>query len=73
MPDGRRIGYIVVGPEGNQLLYVVPLDGGPPVHVPEVEYVGTNSPFDVSPDGRFIATSDGVHLADEIWILHPGH
>ena len=72
MPDGSHIGYLIVGPEGNQQLYVVPLDGGPSIHVPEVEYTTTNSPFDISRDGRFIATSDGVHLADEIWILESG-
>jgi hypothetical protein len=25
-----------------------------------------------SSDGRLIATTNGVHVSDEIWLLHPG-
>ncbi|UCD25489.1 MAG: serine/threonine-protein kinase, partial [Gemmatimonadota bacterium] len=47
MPDGSQIGYLIVGPEGNQQLYVVPLASGAPVQIPQVDYDATNSPFDV--------------------------
>jgi TolB protein len=68
-PDGDRVGYVVVGPDQRQRLYAIPLEGGDPVHISVVEHRGLNSPFDVSNDGRFLATSDGVHIGDEIWLL----
>jgi len=70
-PDGRRVGYVVVGPDGNQRLYVVPLDGGAATRIAGIEYQGTNSPFDVSPDGRLLVSTDAVHTGDEIWLLEP--
>ena len=69
LPDSRRVGYVVVGPDGKQQLYAVPLDGGAPVQFAGIAYQTVNAPFDVSPDGRLVATTDGVHTGDEIWIL----
>ncbi len=68
-PDGSRIGFVVLGPGGNQALHVVPAEGGTPSPVPGLAFHGTNAPFDVSPDGRLIASSDAIHLSDEIWLL----
>jgi serine/threonine-protein kinase len=68
-PDGSRIGFIVLGPGGNQALHVVPAEGGTPSALPGVAFHSTNAPFDVSPDGRLIASSDAIHLSDEIWLL----
>lgn len=70
-PDGRQIGYLVAGPLGNQELHVVPLDGGPSRHLAAIRYRGWNHPFDVSPDGSSIVTTNGVHQSDEIWFLEP--
>jgi TolB protein len=69
LPDGRRVGYVVVGPDGKQYLYAVPLDGGAPVQFAGIAYQTVNAPFEVSPDGRLLATTDGVHIGDEIWLL----
>jgi hypothetical protein len=30
---------------------------------------GVNHPFDIAPDGQWIATSDAVHLTSAIWVL----
>jgi serine/threonine-protein kinase len=69
LPDGDRIGYVVVGADQRQRLYAVPLDGGDPVHLSGVAHHGQNAPFDISRDGRLLATTDPVHIGDEIWLL----
>lgn len=68
-PDGDRVGYVVIGPDQRQRLYAIPLDGGDPVHFSGVQHQRLNSPFDVSRDGRLLATTDAVHIGDEIWLL----
>jgi Tol biopolymer transport system component/predicted Ser/Thr protein kinase len=70
-PDGRRIGYLVVGPDGTQEIYVVSAEGGAPEALGGVRFRSNNHPFDVARDGRRLATSNTVHLSDEIWLLTP--
>jgi hypothetical protein len=36
-----------------------------------VSFGGTNEPFDVSRDGRLLATTNAVHVSSEIWVLEP--
>ena len=31
----------------------------------------SNHPFDISPDGKMLATTNAVHISDEIWLLEP--
>ena len=40
-------------------------------HLAEIVFNGTNHPFDVSPDGTRLVTSNAVHVSDEIWLLEP--
>jgi eukaryotic-like serine/threonine-protein kinase len=70
-PDGRQIGFMVPGRVGAQELHVVSRDGGASRHLTEVIYNGSNHPFDVSPDGSRIVTTNAVHVSDEIWLLEP--
>jgi Tol biopolymer transport system component len=70
-PDGSRIAGLTVGHNGNQEIIVVPFEGGEPTPIEGLRFAGLNYPFDVSPDGRWLATSNGLHFADEIWKLEP--
>jgi len=70
-PDGKRIGYLVVGPGGDQQIETVSIDGGAPTILEGVAFSGVNHPFDVSSDGRLLTTSDSLHLLSEIWLLQP--
>ena len=70
-PDGRQIGFLVTGRIGGQEIHLVSRDGGATRHLAEVTYNGGNHPFDVSPDGSRIVTTNAVHVSDEIWLLEP--
>jgi len=70
-PDGSRLGYLGIGPDGNQQIFVVALEGGPSRPVESLRFEGVNFPFDVSPGGQHLATSSNAHLSDEIWLLQP--
>ncbi|MBI3669281.1 MAG: serine/threonine-protein kinase, partial [Acidobacteria bacterium] len=70
-PDGKQIGYQALGPDGNEQIRAVPLEGGPSSPLATLRFAGTNYPFDVSPDGQRLATTNSVHLSDEIWLLRP--
>jgi len=69
-PDGTRIGYWTVGPDGGQEIYEVPFDGGPPVRLSAATFTGTNQPFDVTASGQLLRT-DAVHLNTEVWLMEP--
>jgi len=68
-PDGRRVGFQAVNPEGNAEIRVVPLAGGPATTLSQIRFLGTNYPFDVSRDGRWLATSNTVSVSNELWLL----
>ena len=70
-PDGRRVGYIAVGPDGNQQIRVVPIDGGAPLTLP-IRLSGLNHPFAVTNDAQTLVVSDAVHISSQIWLLQPG-
>jgi TolB protein len=70
-PDGRRIGYQAVGRDGNTEIRVVPVEGGPSTTLAHVRFLGTNYPFDVSRDGRALATTNTVSVSNELWLLEP--
>ena len=70
-PDGRQIGYRVIGRSGDQEIHVTPLNGGPSRVITSIRFNGTNQPFDVSPDGTQIVTTNAVHVSDEIWLMEP--
>jgi Tol biopolymer transport system component/tRNA A-37 threonylcarbamoyl transferase component Bud32 len=68
-PDGRQLAYLIMGPDAVQQIHVVKLDGTPDRHLAAVRYKDWNYPFDISPDGRLLATSDAVSTSNEIWLL----
>jgi Tol biopolymer transport system component len=68
-PDGKRIAYLVIGPEGSQQIRTVPVEGGPSMLLSGLRFAGTNNPIDLSPDGTLIATSNSVAVSSEIWLL----
>jgi Tol biopolymer transport system component len=70
-PDGRQIGFIVTGRADGQEIHVVGRDGGQTRHLSEIVYQGSNHPFDISPDGTRLVTTNAVHVSDEIWLLEP--
>jgi Tol biopolymer transport system component len=70
-PDGKQIGFRVGARNRPQEIHVVPASGGPSRLLAAVRFTGSNHPFDVSPDGTLIATSNAVRVSDEIWLLEP--
>jgi eukaryotic-like serine/threonine-protein kinase len=70
-PDGRQIGFVVIGRVGGQEIHVVDREGGQPRHLAEIIFNGTNHPFDISPDGSRLVTTNAVHVSDEIWLVEP--
>jgi eukaryotic-like serine/threonine-protein kinase len=68
-PGGDRIGLQTTGPEGNAELTVVTLATGETRVLPGLRFSGTNYPFDVSRDGKWLVTTNTVDEEDEIWVL----
>jgi eukaryotic-like serine/threonine-protein kinase len=70
-PDGEQVGFQVVGSDGNQQFRVLNLKNGEIRTLPNLHFVGTNYPFDISRDGKRLVTTNTQHLSDEIWLLEP--
>jgi Tol biopolymer transport system component len=67
MPDGLAIAYADAGPEGDQLAWIVPLDGGP-VRPGKVAWVGPHWPFVIDPKTGELITSDSGTRQSTIWL-----
>ena len=70
-PDGEHIGFQVVDRDGNAQIQVLSLKTGETRTLPNLPFVGTNFPFDISRDGKWLVTTNFQHLSDEIWLLEP--
>jgi eukaryotic-like serine/threonine-protein kinase len=70
-PDGDQLGFQAVGPDGNTTIKVFRFKTGEIRTLPHVHFVGTNHPFDISRDGKWLITTNFQHLSDEIWLLEP--
>ena len=68
-PRGDKIGLQTVGPEGNADFTVVTLATGDTQVLPGLHLNGTNYPFDVSRDGKWLVTTNMMDESDEIWLL----
>lgn len=68
-PKGDQIGMQTVGPEGNTEFTVVTLKTGESRVLPGLKLQGTNFPFDVSKDGKWLVTTNSVDESNEIWLL----
>ncbi len=70
-PDGRRIAFQGMGPDGHEEIFEIPLGGGAPKPLDVLRFRGTNNPFDISSDGRLLATTNCLDISSEIWLLEP--
>jgi serine/threonine protein kinase/Tol biopolymer transport system component len=70
-PDGEQIGFQVVGADGNSQIQVLNLKSGETRTLSNLHFLGTNFPFDISRDGKWLATTNFQHVSDEIWLLEP--
>jgi len=68
-PDGEQIGMQTLGPDGNVQVTVVKLSTGETRVLPGLRFFGDNYPFDVSRDGKWLATTNEVGESNEIWLL----
>jgi Tol biopolymer transport system component len=72
-PDGEQIGFQVEGADGNTQIRVLKLRTGELRTIPGLHFIGTNFPFDVSRDGKWLVTTNYQHISDEIWLLEPAN
>jgi TolB protein len=70
-PDGEQIGFQIVGSDGNEQIQVLNLKTGATRTLPKLHFIGTNFPFDISRDGKWLVTDNFQHISDEIWLLEP--
>jgi TolB protein len=70
-PDGKQVGYQNLGEDGSEEICTVSFTGGLYKPLRSLQFNGTNNPFDVSPDGALIATSQSELLSSDIWLLAP--
>ncbi len=70
-PDGKQLGYLNYGKDGSLEIRTVPFAGGPSKVLNFVRYNSTNNPFDISPDGTRLATTDHKVVSSDIWLLKP--
>ena len=70
-PDGEKISMQTLGPEGNTELAVVTLATGESKVLPGLRFSGTNYPFDISKDAKWLVSTNAVDEEDEIWLLEP--
>ena len=68
-PDGEQVGMQTMGPDGNAEFTVVTLATGAARVLPGLQFSGTNYPFDVSRDGKWLVTTNTVDESDEIWLV----
>jgi len=70
-PDGGTVGFLAIGPDGNQEIRTIEIAGDRSEVVPNLRLLGVNYPFDVSPDGRRLAVSNTVPFSADVWLLAP--
>jgi Tol biopolymer transport system component len=68
-PGSDQLGMQVVGAGESTEFVVVKLATGESRTLPGMKFGGTNYPFDVSRDGKWLVTTSMLHIADEIWLL----
>ncbi len=70
-PGGKQVGFQAVGPDGNEQIRVYSFETSAVRTLPGLSFIGQNFPFDVSPDGKRLVSTNYVHVTDEIWLLEP--
>jgi Tol biopolymer transport system component len=70
-PDGKRIGYLTVGRDGNARIRLTTVKDGTTRTLDSIRLQGSNRPFAIFPDGNRIVVGNAIHDLDEIWVLEP--
>jgi len=70
-PDGKRLGFLHLGPEGSQEILTISFEGGPAKPLQFLRFIGVNHPFGISSDGTLLVTTNSVQFSSEIWLLEP--
>ena len=70
-PDGKRIGFLALGWDGNARIRVANIKDGVTRTLDNVRLQGSNRPFDVFDDGNRVVVGSMIHDLDEIWVLEP--
>ncbi len=68
-PDGTGVAYSVLGFDDQQRVRIAPVAARARAYPSVLPVTGSNAPFDVSKDGRFLAITDSEISASRIWIL----
>ena len=68
---GEHLGFQMEGADGNELIQVLTVKSKELRTLPGLHFVGTNFPFDVSRNGKWLITTNYQHICDEIWLLEP--
>jgi hypothetical protein len=58
-----------MGADGHEEYTVVTIASGEMKVLPGLHFSGTNYPFEVSRDGKWLVTTNSQHISDEIWLL----
>jgi serine/threonine protein kinase len=66
-PDGKRIAYWMVGPDGNQQVRLVSVEDGSTSVLSGLRFNGTNHPIDLFSDDGLV-TTNSVHISTEVWL-----
>jgi Tol biopolymer transport system component/DNA-binding winged helix-turn-helix (wHTH) protein len=69
-PDGKRVAFRALRPDGTQQIKMVHLDSGKVEPWSDIEFSGDNYPFDFSRDGKLMVYTNGVILSSGIWLLN---
>src|SRR5579875_305133 len=72
-PDGKRVAFRALRPDGTQQIELVHLESGKVEPWSGIEFSGDNYPFDFSRDGKLMAYTNGVILSSGIWLLNAPH
>jgi serine/threonine protein kinase len=70
-PGSDQIGFQSIAPDGNAQIQVFTLKTGELRTLPGLHFIGSNFPFDVSRDAKWLATTNYQHISDEVWLLEP--
>ncbi len=68
LPDGKRIAFRKLNPDGTQQIETVTLDGKV-AQLKRLHFSGDNEPFNFSLDGQFIAYINSEKFSSEIWLV----
>jgi Tol biopolymer transport system component/DNA-binding winged helix-turn-helix (wHTH) protein len=69
LPDGKGLAFRTLATDGTQQIETVTLKLGQIAPLGTIKFSGDNEPFDLAPNGKVIAYTNGETFSSEIWIL----